>query len=89
MFQVVGKKQLLEWFSLECRSLVGFLTSVADEISVGILSIWGVDRVEAGIGRVGVGRSSIGYRQPGRSLSPSFFPDRGEMPKNPKFLLFY
>ena len=25
----------------------------------------------------------------GRSLSPSFFPDRGEMPKNPKFLLFY
>ena len=28
-------------------------------------------------------------KQTGRSLSPSFFPDRGEMPKNPKFLLFY
>ena len=25
----------------------------------------------------------------GRSLSPSFFPDRGEMPKTLKFLLFY
>ena len=26
---------------------------------------------------------------PGRSLSPSFFPDRGEMPKTPKFSFFY
>ena len=25
----------------------------------------------------------------GRSLSPSFFPDRGEMPKTPKFSFFY
>ena len=25
----------------------------------------------------------------GRSLSPSFFPDRGEIPKTPKFSFFY
>ena len=31
----------------------------------------------------------VKFLSSGRSLSPSFFPDRGEMPKTPKFLLFY
>ena len=52
--------------------------------------------VEAAPGGGRRGHADRGGRLPrtcekgaGRSLSPSFFPDRGEMPKNPKFLLFY
>ena len=52
-------------------------------------SKWGSGYAERATFHEGLEHFFKYYVFTGRSLSPSFFPDRGEMPKTPKFSFFY